>query len=392
MSEMIETIPASESPYAAPTIDPERQEKAKAYARIRRRLWLVGVAWSGIYAFVWLFSGWTLDLKQFLMGYTTNVWLLVPLFVFGYALPDAILSLPLSYYRGFVLPHKYEMSTQSLKDWIVDQIKGALVGAPLGLLFLEALYWVLRAYPQNWWLLFTGFMLVFSVLLTNLAPILIAPLFNKYIPLGEEHADLEARLLKLAEQAHTRVRGVFKFDMSRRTRAANAALTGIGNSHRIILGDTLIDEFSAEEVETILAHELAHQVHKDIPVGIAISSVATLLGFYLANLAMGWGVAIFGFESVADVAAFPLLMIILGLYNLVTMPLENAYSRWRERRADQYALEATGNGIAYASALTRLANQNLGEVEPERWVVWLLHSHPPLGERIKMAEDFGKVD
>jgi STE24 endopeptidase len=215
---------------------------------------------------------------------------------------------------------------------------------------------------------------------------LLMPLFFKFEPLGDEHADLEARLLRLAEQSGAHVRGVYKFDMSRRTKAANAALTGLGNTRRIILGDTLLNEFTPDEIETVLAHELGHHVHKDIPIGILIESVITLVGLYLASLALSWGALTLGFDGPADIAAMPWLALVIGVYGLVTMPLVNGYSRWRERRADEYALQATGEGEAYASALTRLANQNLAEAEPEAWVEFLLYSHPALGKRIRMAQ------
>jgi STE24 endopeptidase len=184
------------------------------------------------------------------------------------------------------------------------------------------------------------------------------------------------------------VQGVFKFDMSRRTKAANAALTGLGNTRRIILGDTLIDEFTTDEIETVLAHELGHHVHKDIPLSMLVESLLTLLGLYLASLGLNWGVGVFRFEGPADIAALPLFMLVIGAYGLVTMPLGNAFSRWRERRADEYALRETGMGIAYASALTRLANQNLADADPEPWVEFILYSHPALSKRIAMAEAY----
>jgi STE24 endopeptidase len=227
---------------------------------------------------------------------------------------------------------------------------------------------------------------VFNVLLSNLAPVLLFPIFYKVKPLGEEHQELVKRLEKLAEGACTRVQGVFQFDMSRRTKQANAALMGLGNTRRIILGDTLLSEFTTEEIETVLAHEFGHHVHKDIPLGILFGTLLTLGGMYLASLGLNWGVKVMGFESAADIAAFPLFALVSALYGLVTMPLENAFSRWRERRADCYALEVTRNGQAFASALVRLANQNLADVQPEAWVEFLLYSHPALGKRIRMAE------
>jgi len=180
---------------------------------------------------------------------------------------------------------------------------------------------------------------------------------------------------------------VFKFDMSKRTKAANAALTGIGNTRRIILGDTLINEFTPDEIETVLAHELGHQVNRDIPLMIIFGTLSTLVSLYLASLALNWAVGYFGFTAPADPAALPALMLILSIYGLVTMPLDNAFSRWRERLADGYSLQATNQPGAFASAMTRLANQNLSEVDPEKWVVFLFYSHPPLNERIAMANE-----
>ena len=370
------------------TLDPERQKQAKEYARIRRRLWLLDTILSALYAILWLVFGWSIGLRNWLLTFTDNQWLLVALFVAIFGGIYSLINLPLSYYSGFVLPHRFGQSNQTLKDWVIDQLKGLAVGAPIGLLLLELLYLALRVTGSLWWLWAAIGMLIFTVLLSNLAPILIMPLFNKYIPLGDEHKELAERLLDLARRANTKVKGVFKFDMSKRTKAANAALTGIGNTRRIVLGDTLINEFSTDEIETVLAHELGHHVHKDIPFLIAFGTLSTTLSLYIASLALNWAIRYFGFTGPADVAAFPALGLIFGAYGLITMPIDNAISRWRERMADDYALQATGKREAFASAFTRLANQNLGEVDPEKWVVFLFYSHPPLGERIAKANQW----
>jgi len=371
------------------TLDPERQKQAREYARLRRRLMVVDLALGGLYALAWLIFGWSIMVNRALLSSTVNDWLRVAAFgaVFGgiYFLID----LPLSYYSGFLLPHRYGLATQTLLGWISDQVKGILVGGILGLLVLEVIYAVLRAAPETWWLWAGGILLSFNVILANLAPVLLFPIFYKFKPLEAEYADLAERLVRLAERAGTRVRGVYQFDMSRRTKAANAALTGLGNTRRILLGDTLLAEFTPDEIETVLAHELGHHVHRDIPIGILVESVITLAGLFLASLGLQWGVKVFGFAGVADIAALPLLGLVMGAFGLVIMPLGNAFSRWRERRADAYVLQATGNGAAYASALTRLANQNLAEADPEPWVEFLLYSHPALSKRIAMAKEIG---
>jgi STE24 endopeptidase len=149
-----------------------------------------------------------------------------------------------------------------------------------------------------------------------------------------------------------------------------------------------LNEFTVDEIETVIAHELAHHVHRDIPLGLVVSSLSSLAGLYLVSLALKWGVAAFGFSGPADIAALPLLALALGAFGLVTLPLNNAFSRWRERRADLYSLQVTHKPAAFADAMTRLANQNLTEADPERWVVWLLHSHPPIRDRIALAQSF----
>ena len=369
-------------------LDQLRQTKAKQYARISRRLWILSTVFGGAYLVVWLLAGRGPALKAWLLERATwfgNPWLMVAGFALVFGGIYFLMGLPIAYYRGFVLPHRFEQSTQPLEGWIIDQLKGLAVGAPIGLLLLELLYAALRAAGELWWLWAAAGLLVFNVLLSNLAPVLIMPIFNKYVPLGEDHRELAERLLALAKGAGTRVQGVYKFDMSRRTKSANAALTGIGNTRRIVLGDTLIEEFTPDEIETILAHELGHHVHRDIPVLIAFGSISTAVGLFLASLAMRWAVGAFGFTGVADVAALPALAAVLGLYGILTMPLDNAVSRWREGMADEYALHSTGKSQAFASAFVRLANQNLAEVDPEKWVVWLFYSHPPLGKRIEAA-------
>ena len=367
------------------TLDPERQKQAKVYARIRRRFWIVDTVFSTLYALAWLFFGWSITIRERLVAISSNEWLLVPLYIAIFAGVYAVLNLPLSYYSGFVLPHRFGQSNQALKDWIIDQLKGIAIGLPLGLVMLELFYLALRITGDAWWLWVAGGLLLFNVILSNLAPVLIMPLFNKYVPLGEEHKELQYRLLDLARRANTQVKGVFKFDMSKRTNAANAALTGIGNTRRIILGDTLINEFTLDEIETVLAHELGHHVHKDIPFLIFSGTLLTALGLFISSLVLNYAVTFFSFTCVADVAAFPALSLTFGAYGLLTQPLENALSRWREEMADDYALSSTGKREAFASAFTRLANQNLGEVDPEKWVVFMFYSHPPLGERIAKA-------
>ncbi len=368
------------------TLDTSRQEQAKEYARIGRRLFVAELVFGAAYVLLWVVSGLSPWLRDQIYLLTPSLWLALPLFAVGFGLPYTILTAPLNYYSGFVLPHRYGQSTQSLGDWLLDQLKGLALSGVLGLIVLLVIYGLLAIAPHTWWLWAALVMLLFSVLLSNLAPVLIFPLFYKYKPLDD--AELVTRLTRLAEAAGTRVNGVFAFDMSSKTVAANAALMGLGSTRRIVLGDTLINQFTHDEIETVLAHELGHHVHRDLPLGILVQSGLTLIGFWLADALMRWGVAAFGYAGLADPATLPLLLVALALFGLVTMPLGNAWSRWREVLADRYALETTGKPQAFINAMTRLANQNLADAEPPPWVEFLLHSHPSINKRVALAQRY----
>jgi STE24 endopeptidase len=375
-------------------LDQERQAQAKEYAGIRRRLMLLQLIAGAAYLILWITLGWASNLRSLLANHASGGLLPVDLhwtfqlvlFTLGIALPWSILTLPLSYYTGYVLPHRYDQSTQTLRDWIWDGIKGTLVSLVIGIPLLLGLYALLRISGDSWWFWAAAGYTFFGVVLTSLAPILLMPIFYEFKPLTEDRQDLAERLIKLAEQAGAHVEGVYKMDMSRRTKAANAALAGLGRTRRIILGDTLLEKFTPDEIETILAHELGHHVHRDIPMGIAAQTIFNFISFFIGARVLDWALGTFNLQAVYDPAGLPALMLALSVVGLVSMPITNLYSRWRESLADDFALEQTGKPEAFASAMTRLANQNLAQVDPPRWVVLILSSHPPLRERIQKAE------
>ncbi len=367
-------------------IDPGRQKQAKEYARIRHRPFALNLILSALALVVVLALGLNLWLKQLVLGISPDVWLSTFLYFTVALVAYELAFFPLSYYSGFVLPHRYGLSTQTLRAWLVDVVKGGVLGIVLGGLVIEVVYAILRSAPETWWLWASAFMLLFNIVLANLAPVVIFPIFFKFKPL--EDAELVGRLTALAERAKTRVRGVYTMMLSEKTTAATAAFMGLGNTRRIVLGDTLYKKYSYDEIETILAHELAHQVHLDIAWMLAAQTVLTVAGFFIADLFLRWSIQQFRYESIADLGALPLFALALGVFGLLTMPIGNAFSRWRESMADAYALETTHNAEAFIGAMEKLADQNLGELEPERWVEFLLYDHPSLGERIKRGKEF----
>jgi len=370
----------------ADDIDPQRQKRAKEYARLRYRLLAVDMSLGGLFALLLLLGGLSSWLKAFVMGYASEPLLVVAGYFFVFSLGYGLLLLPLEYYGGFVLPHRYGLSTQTVRAWLTDEIKASVLGLGLGLIMIEVIYYLLRVTPSLWWLLTAIFMLLFTVILANLGPVLIVPLFYKFTPLADE--ELVGRLRRLAERADTKVRGVFTINLSSKTRAANAMVMGLGNTRRIVLGDTLYAGYSVDEIESILAHELGHQVRHDVWWGLLFQSALTLVGLYLAHVVMSWGVGAMGFSGLDDIAALPLLGLVMGGFMGLTTPLGNAFSRWREGMADEYALCMTSKPQAFVSTMVKLANQNLSQVDPEPWVEFLLYSHPAIGKRIQHGQSF----
>jgi STE24 endopeptidase len=367
-------------------IDPARQQQAKEYARIRHRLWALDLVLTALALVAVLALGLNVWLKQIILALAPNVWLSTFLYFAVALVAYEALFFPLSYYRGFALPHRYSLSTQTRRAWLIDVAKGSALAIVLGGGVIEVIYAVLRAAPDTWWLWASAFMVLLNVVLANLAPVLIFPIFFKFKPLDD--AELVARLTALAARANTRVRGVYTMMLSEKTTAANAALMGWGNTRRIALGDTLYEKYTTDEIESILAHELGHHVHHDIGWSLIVQTALTLAGLYIADVFLKWGVAQFHYTGIADLAALPLFALALGVFGLVTLPLGNAFSRWRESLADEYALQSTHNASAFIGAMEKLANQNLAELEPEPWVEWLLYDHPPVGKRLKRGAQF----
>jgi len=365
-------------------LDPQRQEMAKEYARARRRLLAIELALAASVIVAFLLSGASRGLKAVLLGLgLASPWALVGAYLAVVYVGYTLLLWPLAWWGGYALPHRYGLSTQTRRGWLVDEGKSLALGLALGIPVGEVVYWLLRTYAATWWLWAAAFLLVANVWLNYVTPVLIVPLFYRLTPLDDP--DLVARIRELAQRTRRRVAGVYTINLSSRTTAANALFMGLGRTQRIALGDTLYERYSSDEIETIVAHELGHQVHRDLWLGLGVQSILLLGALYVGQLFLRAGLGYFGFEGPGDVAALPLLALAAGLFSLVTLPLANGYSRWRERLADRFALLATRKPRAFVRAMVRLANQNLAEVDPPRWVVWLLYSHPPIGERIRSA-------
>jgi STE24 endopeptidase len=299
-----------------------------------------------------------------------------------------LLGLGLDYY-GFRLEHRFHLSNQKFGSWIWDEFKGWLVGLVLGGIVVELIYYVIRVSPQHWWLIAWAAFIALFILFAQIAPVVLFPLFYKFQPLANE--ELKQRLVRLGERAGTRVRGVYEWKLSEKSKKANAALTGLGNTRRIILADTLLGNYSDDEIEAVLAHELGHHVHRHIMKGIALQAAITFVGFWAASFVLNYTVVRWQmFATLADFANLPLLALVSTVLSFLLLPLLNAYSRYNERQADRYCFQSITNIEPFISSMNKLADQNLAERAPSKWVEALFHSHPAISRRVAAARAYAQ--
>jgi STE24 endopeptidase len=360
--------------------------EARRYNRIHRWLGFADFAVGSAFLVVLLITGWTgwlrdLALRRGFQNYTLAVFV----YLFFLLLISKVLGFGLDYY-GFQLERKFQLSTQKLRSWLWDEAKGFLVGLVLAAIVVELLYFMIRESPQHWWLITWALFMGLFILLAQLAPVVLFPIFYKFEPL--ENEDLRRRLVLLSEHAGTRVRGVYRWKLSEKSKKANAALTGLGNTRRIILADTLLDNYAPEEIEAVLAHELGHHVHRHILKSMFVQAGITLLGFWAANFVLHYAADhhMFNLEELSDFANLPLLALTATALSLLLMPALNAYSRYNERQADRYAFESITSVEPFISSMNKLAQQNLAERTPSKWVEVLFHSHPAISKRVAAAE------
>jgi len=359
--------------------------EARRYNRIHRWLEFSDFALGLAFLLILLLSGWNAVLRDWAYRFAfQNYTLSVFIYVFFLLLGGKLLGIGLDYY-GLRLERRFQLTTQKTRSWIWDETKGFLVGLLFAGIIAELLYFTIRQSPQHWWIISWAMFMGLFVLLAQIAPLILFPIFYKFEPL--ENDDLKQRLVRLSESAGTRVRGIYKWHLSEKSRKANAALTGLGATRRIILADTLLDHYSPEEIEAVLAHELGHHVHKHILKSIFVQAGVTLLGFWAANYVLHLSIEQWSmFDTMSDFSNLPLLVLISTVLSVLLMPAMNAYSRFNERQADRYAFKTIRSVQPFITSMNKLAAQNLAERTPSRWVEWLFHSHPAISRRVAAAE------
>jgi STE24 endopeptidase len=362
--------------------------EARRYNSIRRWLGVADFLVGFAFLIALLVTGWSEWLRDvaYRLGFK-NYSLSLFMYLLLLLLISKGLGIGLDYY-SFALERRFKLSTQKFRSWIWDETKGFLVGLVIGGIVVEVLYFTIRQWPQYWWVIAWALFMGLFILLAQLAPVVLFPIFYKFEALDDE--DLRRRLVVLSERAGTRVRGVYRWKLSEKSKKANAALTGLGATRRIILADTLLDNYTPEEIEAVLAHELGHHVHRHILKSIFVQAIITLAGFWAANWTLHYAVDQRWFEEMSDFANLPLLALVSVVLSFLLMPALNAYSRFNERQADRYAFESIATVEPFISSMNKLAEQNLAERTPSKWVEWFFHSHPAISRRLAAAKEWGR--
>jgi len=366
----------------------ERLQKAIQYQKAKNVHYFADQGYTILFLVLFLFLGISALLRRQIEKITKKRFWVVAFYTLLFLIIAFVVGFPSSYY-GFSLEHKFELSNQTFTQWLGEELTGLSVLSIIALIAVEGIYLALKKAPRTWWIYVSVVFIGFTVVLVNLAPILILPLFNVYTPLPE--GELRERLVSLSQRANVEVEDIFTMDMSKQTKKANAMFTGLGNTKRIVLGDNLVDEFTTDEVEAVIAHEMGHNLLYHIWQGIIFSSIMAAIGFFIIHLT---GPRIITrlrnrlkIDNMADVASLPLIFLIFAIYGIITMPISPAFSRHMERQADRFALDMTGNREAFVSTMNKLAYMNLADPNPSPIIEFLLYDHPSISKRIKFAQE-----
>jgi STE24 endopeptidase len=366
-----------------PLLDEKRQALARRYEQEKRLLGLAGSALSLAALLVFYYSGLSWRLAQLWAGGPV-VWPFLA-YAAGFLAWLAIISLPLSYYSGYIHEHKWNFSTQKIKGWLSDQAKFFAVGLVMVWIVLAILLSIMARFSRLWWLIAGLAMALVSVVMATLFPVVILPIFHRYTPV--ENKELTDALEEILAREGLKSSGFFQEDMSRRTRKENAFLAGLGRTRRVVLGDNLLKNMKIPEIVSVIGHEIGHYRHRHIWKGVAVETVEQLAVFFFLNVVMKAAFLWFPGSSRRVLTVLPLMLIIGGAASgFVFGPISNALARHFEKQADLYAAGRVNDVRAFMTALAGLANRNLGNAYPAWWVKVLYYTHPPIGERLEYIE------
>lgn len=348
--------------------------KASNYNRVSLNISIASrfLSWS-------IMSGIIIVFFKYFKSTRINILLAFSFIVLFYLLIQLIL-LPLAYYRGYIIEHRFGLSNQTLDMWFSDYLKENGISILIFSLGMTGIYALMVYIPKYWWIISSAVLAIFIVVITYLYPILIDPLFYKFEKLKD--TNFQEQIINIAGKAGIEVKEVLVADASRKTNKANAYFTGIGGSKRIVVFDNLINNFSRKETLNVIAHEIGHWYNWHIFKSIIIGIISGTAGLFLIN-------AVFTYSNmVGDFKSILVIILLISIISFLSLPLQNAVSRTFERQADNFTMQATENPDAQIQLMLKLAESNLSNVSPHWYIKYFLYSHPPIMERIEAAKNF----
>jgi STE24 endopeptidase len=361
----------------------ENLKQSKQYSKLKVSITIIQLILTIAFFLIMLVLGVSAFLADAVKSWTGNFYLQVSLYLIIFTGMYYLIFLPLDFYDSFLLEHRFHLSNETFAGWAIKNLKKALVSVPVLLIAGESLYFLLRYFPHSWWLLLAVLWLLFTVILNKIVPVLIIPLFYKCTPLPD--GSLRNKLIDLADKCGLVIKGVFEIKLSKDTKKANAAVAGYGKGRRILLGDTLLGNYSEDEINAVFAHELGHVKLFHTWKILGFGMVVSLVCFYLTYLFFKAATGLFGFDHIYNIAAFPLLPLFLMLVGLVLLPVQNGYMRHLEKGADMFALDHIQDKQNFISAIAKLGAQNLSDPSPGKFVELFLYTHPPISKRLHYA-------
>jgi STE24 endopeptidase len=385
MVSAVDTTPFSEETY----FNARQIEQGKAYTGTKRAIWFSSLLLTGITLMFLAFTQTGLRLRVALaIKANGREWLMTLMMISTIFVLLRLVKAPLAFFSSFTIPHRFEISNQSLEGWIGDYFLSSLINGVILIFTIMVLYKLMTVFKKRWWIVSAFFVSGGTILIFWLSPLVIAPLFNDFTPL--ENPELESKIHLLAEKALVPVDEILVINASKRTKALNAYYSGIGNTRRIVIYDNLLKELNNDEILSIIAHELGHWQKNHILKGLIAGCGGIFIALYAIYLLLAYCCSekIFGLYTPSDPGTIPLLLLIVFVIQTVAIPPECILSRYFERQADEAALELTGDADSFINIEQKLAISNLSDITPPEWYVFLMHTHPPVMERIKTAVEY----
>jgi STE24 endopeptidase len=392
-----ETEEAKEVQLSEPTLvtefDPKRREIAIAYTRTSRRYSYRLMLISFIISVGALLSKITVFFEDLLSEFVTkDPFILVGIFfLVGFVIVN-ISELPVSFYLHSRLSRKYGLSKLTNRKWLLRYIKGNVIGFIISFPLFEGFYWLLRTFPNIWWIWSTLILILFTIIFSNLVPIVLLPRFFKFDPLGNTHPDLATELVNMTQKIGLKTTKAFIWRVGEMTTTSNAALLGLGNTRRIIIADTMLDKYTTNEIKWILAHEIGHYKHHDFWKRTFLGSSSIFLIFLITHIIFSPLATFFGYSStIGDVSGIPVIGLCFGIFSFVLDVPSLWYSRKQETATDDFASTVISDSATAKSLFIKMADQNLADIDPPWWERLLFMSHPSINERIKNVETGEKI-